>query len=146
MLFEQIKTDIKQAMVEKDEVRKNTLRMVVNSTQMMAKEGKQEITDELTQDAIKKELKQANQAMDILKQEGKMEGEFYEKTKRQIELLSSYLPKQLSKEEIKEEIRKLMAGQEMTNKGLIMKTVMPVLKPKADGKLINEAVTELLNE
>ena len=71
MLFEQIKTDIKQAMVEKDEVRKNTLRMVVNSTQMMAKEGKQEITDELTQDAIKKELKQANQAMEILKQEGK---------------------------------------------------------------------------
>ena len=66
----------------------------------------------------------------------------------EIEILESYLPKQLSTEEVAAKVAELVAGAGLEpivkNKGMIMKTVMAELKGKADGKVIGAAVDALL--
>ena len=96
-------------------------------------------------DACNKELKQLNQTKDILVSNGKEDSELYKETIEKISIVTSYLPKQLSEEELKEKIRELISGiEDKSNKGLIMKTVMSNLKGKADGKIINSCVQEVL--
>ena len=67
---------------------------------------------------------------------------------REIELLSKYLPKQLTKEEIEVEINKAfdkVKPSSMKDMGLLMKELTPVLKGKADMKLVNDLIKEKLN-
>lgn len=141
-----IKNDIKEAMINKDELTKNTLRMVQSNAQMEAKEKKEELSDTHILNAINKELKQTRQALKMLEDNSQTSGTFYEETVHRIAILEKYLPKQLTEEEIEVEVRKLIEGIDKTNKGLIMKTVMSTLKGQADGKLINQVVMRVLAE
>ena len=75
-----------------------------------------------------------------------MEGKFYKDTIAKIEIIKEYLPKQLSEDEIADEVRKLISGINKSNKGQVMKVVMPALKGKADGKLINQIVMKVMAE
>lgn len=141
-----IKNDIKEAMINKDELTKNTLRMVQSNAQLEAKEKKEELSDTHILNAINKELKQTRQALKMLEDNNQTTGNFYEETVKRISILEKYLPKQLTEAEIEVEVRKLIEGIDKNNKGLVMKTVMPALKGKADGKLINQVVTKILTE
>lgn len=141
-----IKNDIKEAMINKDELTKNTLRMVQSNAQLEAKEKKEELSNTHILNAINKELKQTRQALKMLEDNNQTTGNFYEETVKRISILEKYLPKQLTEAEIEVEVRKLIEGIDKTNKGLVMKTVMPALKGKADGKLINQVVTRILSE
>ena len=65
------------------------------------------------------------------------------KEKEELALVESYLPKQMSREEIVAAVEKILAGlADKSNAGLVMKAVMQELKGKADGKLIREIVKE----
>ena len=76
-----------------------------------------------------------------------MEGRFYEDTIKKIEIIKEYLPKQLSEDEIADEVRKLIADVDKTNKGQVMKVVMSSdLKNRASGKIINQVVMKVLAE
>lgn len=141
-----IKNDIKEAMINKDELTKNTLRMVQSNAQLEAKEKKEELSNTHILNAINKELKQTRQALKMLEDNNQTTGNFYEETVKRISILEKYLPKQLTEAEIEVEVRNLIEGIDKTNKGLVMKTVMPALKGKADGKLINQVVTRILSE
>lgn len=141
-----IKNDIKEAMINKDELTKNTLRMVQSNAQLEAKEKKEELSNTHILNAINKELKQTRQALKMLEDNNQTTGNFYGETVKRISILEKYLPKQLTEAEIEVEVRKLIEGIDKTNKGLVMKTVMPALKGKADGKLINQVVTRILSE
>lgn len=151
MIYETMKNEVKQAMIAKDEIKKNTLRMVQDKAYLEAKEvankTKAEIvvTDEIVISAISKEIKQLNQTIDILVQGGKTDSELYTKSVKSKEILQEYLPKQLTEDELKVEIEKLLEGVDTSNRGLVMKTVMGALKGKADGKLINKVVSDVLN-
>lgn len=145
-MVNQIKEDIKKAMIAKDELTKNTLRLVLGNAQLEAKEKKVDLSDEHIINAVSKELKQSNQALQMLKDNNQTDCKFYEDTVKRIELLQHYMPKQLNEAEIEAEIRKLIAGIDKHNKGLVMKTVMPALKGKADGKLINTIANKVISE
>ncbi len=73
-----IKNDIKEAMINKDELTKNTLRMVQSNAQMEAKEKKEELSDTHILNAINKELKQTKQALKMLEDNSQTSGTFYE--------------------------------------------------------------------
>ena len=146
-MINRVRNDIKQAMISKDEMRKNTLRLVLGNAQLEAKEAHVEMTDAHLLSAFNKELKQTNQALDILKEKNQMEGKFYEDTIKKIEIIKEYLPKQLSEDEIANEVRKLIVGVDKTNKGQVMKAVMSsALKNRASGKIINQVVMKVLAE
>lgn len=145
-MIEKIKAEIKAAMVAHDTEKKDTLRMVLGNAQLAAKEKKEELCDKHILDAVQKEIKQTNQALDILRQNGQTEGHFYDLNVKRIELLSQYLPKQMSEDEIRTSVRELITGMDKAQRGPIMKKVMGELKGKADGKTINKIVSEVLAE
>jgi len=109
------------------------------------KDKKIELDDEGVLDVIAKQVKQRKDSLEELVKGGR--DDLVDVTKKELDILMKYLPKQLTKEEltsiVKEAIDKLHIT-EMKEMGKVMGEVMPKVKGKADGKAINEIVKELL--
>lgn len=150
MLYSQIQAAIKEAMKSKDVVKRDALKMVVNKSQAIAKEKKIDISDDVVLDGIQRELKQLNQTKDSLA--GKEDCDLYKTTMEKIQILQSYLPKMMSEDEItafvEAELIEFTASNVQISpkiKGMVMKNIMPKLKGKADGKLVNTVIDRLLS-
>ena len=145
-MINKIRTDIKTAMLNKDNISRDVLKMVLDKANANAKEKKFEVpTNEMVIDAINKERKQIKQTLDILVQNKKEDSDLYKESIAKYNLLETYLPKQMSEDEIKDVVNKIIIEKnlDIKNKGLIMKNVMPILKGKADGKIISSIVNSL---
>lgn len=143
-MIKKLQEEIKQAMIAKDTVKRDVLKMVLNKAREIAKEAKtEEISDAMVVDAAKKELKQLNQTIDSLK--GREDSELYKESIRKAEIIfEGYLPKQMSEEELRAELAAFIETSGLKGAGkAAMKTVMPAFKDKADGKLIAKLVSEL---
>ena len=146
-MINRIYEDIKQSMKNKEIVKRDTLKMVLNTSKLLAKDAKIETpTDEMVLNAIKKELKQTADTIDILEKNNQKESGLYKESLEKVEILNEYLPKQLSEEELRIQISDYLkeSNIDVTNKGIVMKTIMPIFKDKADGRLINKVVSELI--
>lgn len=150
-MYKKIQGQIKEAMKTKNIETRDVLKMVIAKAQMMAKEQKCEISDDLMIQAINKEMKQLQQTKDSLA--GKEDSTLYVSTIYKMDVLKGYLPTQMSESEIREYIEEELIELTSVNvsispkiKGMLMKNIMPKLKGKADGKLINKIVEELLNK
>lgn len=141
MIYETILNDIKTAMKEKDTDKKDVLKQVQIKVQADSKENKKEITDEMVLSAITKELKQLNQTKDAIA--SKPDTPLYQSTERKIGILDTYLPEQMSVEEIKAEIKKLMMDNPDVTGGKLTGLVMKALKGKADNKTIKECIDKI---
>lgn len=147
-MIKQIRANIKTAMVEKDTIKRDVLKMVLNKANAIAKDAKiDEPTNEMVLDAIKKETKQINDTVDILIKNNKTDSDLYKESITKMDILKSYLPKQLSQEELEIQIKEFLEKNniDISNRGVVMKTVMPEFKSKADGKLINQVVSKLIS-
>lgn len=148
MLYIQIQNDIKAAMKNKETDKRDVLKMALSKAQALAKEQKTDLTDSIMLDGIKKELKQLNQTKDSLA--GKETSELHLSTVSKIDVLSQYLPKMLTEEEITkilaDKLVNLPEGEVISPKikGWVMKNVMPDLKDVADGKTISKCLDSLL--
>lgn len=145
-MINRIRADIKTAMLNKDNNSRDVLKMVLDKANANAKEKKIEVpTNDMVIDAINKERKQIKQTLDILVKNKKEDSDLYKESIIKYNLLETYLPKQMSEDEIKDAISKIIVEKNLDtkNKGLIMKNVMPVLKGKADGKFISSIVNSL---
>jgi len=140
-MINKLKNDIKESLIQKDNVRKDALRNVINKANLDAKEKKVDISNEILVSAITKEVKQLDQTINILVENNKTDTELYVTSTKQKEVLTAYLPKALSEDELRTEISKIIASTE--NKKLIIKNVMAALKGKADGSIINKITKEL---
>lgn len=145
-LLKQLRKDNMMAMKEHDTVEKGVLGMVISAVALAEKEKGVELSkeDELTY--VQRELKQTR---DSLQQTPASRTDLIEETKKKIEILESYLPKQLSAEEIKEAIEKILSekGLEPVKKsqGVVMKEMMAQYKGQVDGKLVNQVLGTLLH-
>ena len=145
-LLKQLRKDNMMAMKEHDTVKKGVLVMVISAVALAEKEKGVELSkeDELTY--VQRELKQTR---DSLQQTPASRTDLIEETKKKIEILESYLPKQLSAEEIKEAIEKILSekGLEPVKKsqGVVMKEMMAQYKGQVDGKLVNQVLGTLLH-
>lgn len=142
-----VKNDLKEAMKEKNVIKKGTLQLLLADLQREEKESKKELTDEKAIEIVQRKVKQTRQALEEFKKADRLD--LVDQSKIEIEILEVYLPKQLSEEEITSIITNLMASLnivkgEVNKKGLLMKELMPKVKGKADGKLVNEIVIKLL--
>ena len=130
-------------MKAKDKPRKEAISSLISAVKKAAiDEGcRDDIPEELTNRVILKELKTVKEQIDTCPESRadlKAEYQF------RYDVISEYAPKLLSAEEVKAVIEKKFAEALATkNKGQIMKAVMGELKGKADGKVINQVVTEL---
>ena len=149
MLLEQLKNDMKDAMKAKNKVQLNTIRMVNAAIQSVlhSSNKKENISDEDILAIIQKEVKMRNDSISEFEKGNRQD--LIENTKQEINFLMKYLPKQLSKDEINTIVRQAITElgiTQVTKKdiGKIMKIVMPQVKGKTDGKLVNQVVNTFM--
>lgn len=145
MLKEKLMEDLKASMKNKDEIRKNTVQMVRAAILQIEKDKGIQVEDNQILDIIAKEVKTKK---DALKDFEKAQREdLIIQTNQEIEILVQYLPKQLSREEIKEELQRIITelnATTMKDMGLIMKEAKAKMGASADGKTINEVAKEIM--
>ena len=145
-LIETINKDYQNALKNKDDLLISVLRLLRSNihNQEISKKGK--LSEEDTLKVIQKELKKRKDSIEAFKKGERID--LAEKEKQELDILSKYLPKQLSKEEIKIFVQKIIDKNkdEELNFGKIMGEVMKEMKGKADGKEVNEIVRELMQE
>lgn len=144
LLIEKIREDMKVAMKEKNQEKKNAIASIVDAAKKIVidKGGDRvNIPDDIVSQVVLKELKTIKEQIDTCPAD---RSDLLTEFKNRYAIVEAYAPKLMSKEEIlkliNEKFPDVVAGK---NKGLIMKNIMPELKGKADGKLINEIVEEL---
>ena len=145
-LKERLMADLKEAMKSKDKLRKDVITMVRAAIKQKEVDERVELDDADIENIISKQLKEKKSSIDEFKK-GNRE-DLVKQTNDEIEILLKYLPEQLSDEELKEIIKKVIDENEITSMkdiGKLMKNVMPLIKGKADGKQVNVIAKELLN-
>ena len=146
MLKEKLLEDLKNAMKDKNTVRKNVVQMVRAAILQVEKDKQIEVTDEQIVEIIAKEAKKRKDSITDYEKSGRQD--LLDQIKEEIAILEEYLPKQLTIEEVetavKEIISKTGAGS-MKDMGLVMKTAKERLGASADGKTINEIAKKLLS-
>ena len=145
MLKEKLMEDLKEAMRSKNEIKKNTVQMVRAAILQIEKDKGIQVEDDRILEIIAKEVKSKR---DALKDFEKAEREdLISQTNEEIAVLQEYLPKQLSREEIKVELEKIIAevgATTMKDMGNIMKEAKAKMGASADGKTINEVAKEIM--
>ena len=143
MQFEQLQKDMIAAMKARDKVRKDAISALVSAAKKAAiDEGcRDDIKEELVDRIILKEIKSVKEQIDTCPASREdLRAEY----QARYDIFQEYAPKLMTEEEVetylKEKFAEVLAGK---NKGMIMKTVMPELKGKADGSVINKVVAKL---
>ena len=143
MKLETLQKEMIAAMKAKDKVRKDALSSMIAAVKKYGIDNgvRNDITEEMTDMVLLKELKTAKEQLDTCPVE---RTDLIEAYKTNYEIIKEYAPSQLSEDEVKailvEKYSDVIATK---NKGMIMKTVMAELKGKADGKVINAVVAQL---
>ena len=144
-LSERINNDLKEAMKSKDSFRLSVIRMVKGAMQLAKPNPRDELTDDDVITVISKQIKMRNDSIKEFEAAGR--SDLVEQNKKEIEILNTYMPKQLSEEELTEIIDKVFEEVKPTSQkdmGLIMKNISPLVKGKADMSLVNKLVKERL--
>lgn len=143
MQMEQLQKDMIAAMKAKDKPRKEAISSLVSAVKKAAIDAgcRDDIKEDMVDQVILKELKTVKEQIDTCpaeREDLKAEYQF------RYDVIQEYAPSLMSEEEIRNFIIEKFADiVAQKNKGMIMKNVMPELKGKADGKLINQVVAKL---
>jgi uncharacterized protein len=146
-LKQQIDNDIKQAMLAKNKEALEVLRSIKSMILLAETEkgGSGGISLETENRLLMKAAKQRKESADIFQKEGR--DDLARREAFQLEIINRYLPKQLSEEEVKTELQKIITevgAKGPQDMGKVMGTATKQLVGKADGKLISEIVKKLL--
>jgi uncharacterized protein YqeY len=145
-LKEQLLQDLQQALRDRDEARKSAIRLTLAAiaNEEIAKQRK--LDDEHILALIRREVKQHRESLEEFEKAGRTE--LVAEEKAQLEVLFGYLPQQLDREEIVLAAKQAIAeagAQSPQQLGQVMHILMPRLQGRADGKLVNQVVRELLS-
>src|ERR1700682_4204981 len=144
-LTEQTRTDLTEAMKARDAEKLSTLRMLQSAMKYQQIEAGHELSDEEAMTVIRKAVKQR---LDSIEQYTKgNRPELAEKERREMELLKTWLPPELTDEEIEAGVREIVAStgaQSKKDMGKVMKEASAKYKGRVDGKKIQEIVSRLL--
>ena len=138
--------DLKESMKDKNLVRKNTIQMIRAAVLQVEKDKQVELTDEQIVEIIAKETKKRRDAEIDFVNSGRED--LINQNKEEISILSEYLPKQLTMQEVEEVVKNIIAeigATSMKEMGLVMKSAKEKIGAAADGKTISEAVKKLLS-
>lgn len=146
-LLEQLNQDMKQAMKNKEKDKLIVIRMVKAALQNEAiKLGKNELSEEEDLTVLSRELKQRKDSLQEFKNADRLD--LVEKTQAEIDVLVEYMPEQLSEDEVSEIVKQTISEVNATSKadmGKVMGALMPKVKGKADGSLVNKLVQQQLS-
>lgn len=145
MLKEKLLNDLKDAMKEKNELKKNTVQMVRAAILQVEKDKQVELDDNQIIDIIAKESKKRNDSLADYEKGGRED--LVDQIKKEIEYLKVYLPKQLSVEEVENIVKEIITeigAKDIKDMGRVMKVAKERIGASSDGKTINEAAKKFL--
>ena len=146
MLTEQIETDLKSAMKEKNELKLGALRMLKAAIQNKEIEKKvKNLSDTEVLEAIQKQVKQRRDSIADFEKANRQD--LVKKEATEVTILEQYLPKPLTEAELKILVQKIVQAVGARTKadiGKVMKEVMPQIAGRADGKQVNQILSALL--
>ncbi|MNH82823.1 Yqey-like protein [compost metagenome] len=144
-LSERLNEDMKQAMRSKDKFKLSTIRMVRATIKNLEIDLKRTLDDNEVLDILSREIKQRKDALQEFQKAGRED--LTAPLAEEIKIIAEYLPEQLSEEEIKVIVQQTIQETGASSKadiGKVMSALMPKVKGLADGKLVNQAVQQLL--
>ncbi len=144
-ILDTLQEDMKQALRSKDELTLSTIRMVKSSVGYARIEKRRDLTDDEVLVVIAKQAKQRRESIEAA--EGGGRADIAERERAELEILSKYLPEQLSEGEIENIVREVVAELGVTDikdRGKLMGPVMQKTRGRADGKLVNQIVERVL--
>ena len=151
-LREQLSNDLKEAMRQKQETRKRTLRSVIAAqkqaeTELDASGQRRHLDDQDILALIAKQAKQRQESITEYQKAGRQD--LVDEEQAELDILEEYLPRQLTREEIEAEARQVIdevGASGAQDIGKVMRPLMDRLRGRADGREVNLVVRELLAE
>ena len=147
MTLETLQKEMINAMKNKDKIRKDTISSLIGAVKKTAidKNCRDNITETLVDEVLLKEQKSMQEMIDTCPAE---RVDTLNEYKSKMDIIKEFAPQLMSEDEVSKAVYNIISGTDIphTNKGAIMKVVMPKLKGKADGKLINKIVTEIVEK
>ena len=149
MLKDKIQEDLKQAMLAKEVEKLSTIRMLKSALQYfeIQKGGAgYEATDEDVMDVIGREIKKRRESIEIYEKGGRQE--LADKEKLELEILQTYLPEQMTEEEVQVLVNEAITqtgAKTMQDMGKVMDALMPKVKGKTDASIISNLVRQKLS-
>lgn len=137
---------LKEAMVSKDVKRRDVIRTLLSAIKQVEIDTRKDVSPEDAVGILQKEAKKRRESIDEMDKAGRTD--LSEQEKYELILIESFLPQQLSRDEITAIVRETIAQTGVTSAkemGKLMGALMPKVKGLADGKLVNEVVREVLN-
>lgn len=145
-LEERLVEEMKQAMKSSDKAKLSTIRMIRSSVKNKEIELRKPLDDDAILRVIQGMVKKSEESIEQFKAGGRMD--LVEKETKEIEIMKSYLPQPMSREEVLKIIDQTIEetkASSLKDLGKVMKTVMPKLGGKVDGALVNQLVKERLS-
>lgn len=144
--IDEIRAEMVTAMKNKDKDRKDTLSMLLSALKNKAIDKRADLTEEEEYAVVKKEIKQTKETLELAPPD---RTDIKEQCEKRLAVLQEFAPEEMNEEAIKAAVQEVLTtlGIETPtakDKGKIMKELMPKVKGKADGALVNQVVGELL--
>jgi uncharacterized protein YqeY len=144
-LLSDIKNDLKQAMLDKNDLVRDTIRMFLSEVQRFEIDNKEEVDDAKVLQIINKMIKQRNDSISQFKEGGRED--LADKEQQEVEILSKYKPEQLSEEDITEKVKSAIeetGAESMQDIGKVMGVLKSALAGSADMGLVSKIVKDQL--
>ena len=144
--IDEVRAAMVAAMKAKDKVRKDSLSMLLSALKNAEIDKRSPLTEEEENAVVKKELRQSKETYDLAPEERQ---DIRDEMAARIAVYKEFAPEDMSAEQIAQVIQEVLAelGIEKpvgADKGKIMKVLMPRVKGKADGKLVNETLAGMM--
>jgi uncharacterized protein YqeY len=141
---DKIMNDLKTAMKEKDAFKRDQLRLITAAFKQAEVDTRQELTEDDVIAILKKEVKSRQETIADQEKAGRDTSE----AEAEMTFLQTYLPEQMSRNEIEQIAKEVIAevgATDTKDMGKVMGALMPRLEGRADGKEVNQVVRQLLN-
>ena len=145
-LLERLNSDIKQAMKNKEKDKLSVIRMIKSSIQNEAIKTGNELSEDEELTVLSREVKQRKDSLHEFDKAGRQD--LVEKIRTELQYVELYMPKQLSEEEVSEIVKQAISETGASSKaemGKVMSVIMPKVKGKAEGSLVNKLVQQHLS-
>lgn len=141
-----VRSDMVAAMKSGEKEKKEALSLLLSALKNKAIDKREDLTEEEENTVVLKEMKQINETLELTPAD---RTDIIEQCKFRIQVMEAYAPKMMGEEEIKAVIKEVLSSLSIDipsgkDKGRIMKELMPKVKGKADGKLVNEILGSMM--
>ena len=145
-MIDKVRAEMVTAMKNHDKERKESLSMLLSALKNKAIDKREDLTEAEEFEVVKKELKQTKETMEVAPAD---RADIIEQCKARIAVLSEFAPEEMSDEETRKTINEVIDALGIEHpcardKGKVMKELMPKVKGRADGALVNRIVGEVL--